>query len=257
MPDEKSTSAPPTYRPMTSEDGIAHAIKLVNHHLAWLPNCQYLTVEVLYNGMYRSLRLVDHPHRPPHPEGVWFDDLVSAACRYHFGCTRGSARPRQGETKPDGSPVFEFREVWPEPTRLKIHEDVPVAIETSPPAGDVIRVRTAAYAGADQTSVIFASCYQALERRFGAGELAWVTGKDHRLTFRPTPHARVNSLVPCRYQIERAGGQMTELVIYVPSRVTRTWKGLTEAIAKECRLRFGVGMLGYVPELGETTFAWK
>lgn len=237
------------YKLLTAEDGVVRA-------MAWTQNApremaSTIQVPVLYNRVKHSVSVLDWPYRPPHPDGVWLDDLVAAACRIRFSCSRGTCRPVQGE---EG--LLEFREVWPDPTRSKIHEDIAVEIHAKPPHCDVIRVRTSAYPGADVTSVIHASAYQALERRYGAGELVVPTGKDHKLEFTPNPHASVHRLVPCRYSIQRDGGRLTEVVIYIPAAATRSWTDIVASITKECRLRLGPGSLKYLPELGECSFSW-
>jgi len=246
-------------------DNLKAGVHFSEHgQLVPIDGSQILARDVAYRGGMKRVFVRDSGIRPPDPSGVWVDDLLSAACRIVFGVKRGSCRPVQGASH------FEFREFWNDPTRYKVIEDVTVEYAPSmrqkrpgdlPPLTtadrDTIHVQTSAYPGVDVASVVFASAYQALERKFGGGGLHWVPNKDTVLRFEANSIAIVNTLVPCHYTIIRNGGSSSEIVIYVTHDAARNWDMLVGAIAAECRRQFGVGAIGYSPEHGECTFTWK
>jgi len=246
-------------------DNLKDGVHFSPHgQLVAIEGSQILARDVAYRGGTKRIFIRDSGIRPPDPSGVWVDDLLSAACRHVFGASRGTCRPIQGTNQ------FEFREFWIDPTRYKVIEDVTVEYAPwmlqpqsagMPPlttiGRDVIHVVTSAYPGADVSSVVFASAYQALERKFGCGELKWVPNKDTVLRFEAKPRALVNTLVPCHYTIIRNGGSSSEIIIYVTVDMVRNWDGICGAVSAECRRQFGAGSLGYSPEHGECTFTWK
>lgn len=214
--------------------------------------CQNLAFSVTFRSATKRINIIDNGMRPPEPGGIWIDDLLSASCRHVFGVKRGSCRKIQGTDH------FEFREFWHDPTRYKVIENVKVEYAPSMQRpSDIVKVETSAYPGADVASVVFASAYQCIERKFGGGTLEWVPNKDCVLRFEANPEAIVNTLVPCRYTIITNGGRSQEIVIYVPHDLTRSWDALKLAVTTECRKKIGPGTISYMPELGECTFQFK
>lgn len=217
------------------------------------PGSQTLaSFDVLFGSVVRTVTVIDSGKRPPEPDGVWIDDLLSAACRNIAGATRGSCRKLQGTDQ------FEFREYWTDPTRYKVVENV--TVEYAPEmkrASDVVNVETTAYPGADVASVVFASAYLLLERKFGGGKLEWVKNRDCLLRFEANPGNAVNHLVQCRYTIVMNGGVSKEIVINIPAAESRNWGSIRNAVQNLCRPTLGPGVLQYAPELGETNFYWK
>lgn len=209
--------------------------------------------EVLYQGVVRKVWVVDDGKRPPADGGVWLDDLISAACRRLFGLRRGSARrvaALQGR--------IEFREAWPTPTLYRVVRRVPLTVAPGPgvPAElkDVVVVHSQALPGADEDSVILCSAYQLCLRRYGPGLIRFASPS--RLEFTPGGPADAGEVVHYHHQVVRPGGVQAAVVTPVGRELAKAWPVVVDAVAANCRKKFGAGELKYEPELGETYFSF-
>lgn len=213
-----------------------------------------VAVRVQYNGTMRDVWVYDAGLRPPHPQGIWLDDLVNTACRRLFGSAKGSARAVQGQD------YLEFRDFWEDPVTYRIDQRVNVErvyAPDKPPAANVCRVRMTAFPGADEEALILARAGQECERHWGPGEAKYVAGRTDRIVFTPMAVSAMSGLVPCRYTVHRAGGKSHDLVIRIPISSVANWPAISYSLTIACRTKFGAGELSYAPELGEVHFYWK
>lgn len=217
-------------------------------------------LSVLYNGVFQSIWVMDPGTRPPDEGGVWFDDLVSEACRQIFGCTRGSARPITGQ--PAGNQQLEFREVWPDPLIGKVVERVKLKVENQ--YGNEYReiscvVSCRAVPGADLESVIRAELYAICRRNLGPGILRQPSASHWTWQERPELHEDVAPAAPeyvCRFTVHRFG-HPHEVMITLPPSFGGDWAVTQRKITDVCKVRFGSGRLIYCPESSETSFDWR
>jgi len=205
------------------------------------------TFSVLYRGLHHDIEVLDRGFRPPHPQGQWIDQMVAEACRVRFGCDKGSCRVVQGTTD-----TLEFREAWEQPLVAKVWRDVDLVVE---PGGrkDRVCVRSRSVPGADEAAVIFAAAFALCKRRLGPGELSW--RGDSALVYKVGGRSD-DPTIPCRYTVHH-GNTSAEILVDLPSPRSCEWEAVVYFVSKACLARFGSGRLEYLPDLGETHFAWK
>lgn len=209
---------------------------------------------VQYRGNVFRILIADTGKRPPDPDGVWLDELLSAACRCHFGAGKGSCRKVQGTDN------YEFREFWEEPTRYKVVERVRCEVIDATGAvvkNEDIKIDTTAYPGADVRSVVFASAIRLCQQKFGVGMMEWVPGKDHKVRYTAGKKPTMDRFVEAQYTIHRKGGISNVITIHLSPEQSRDWGAIKWAVESECHKKYGTGRVTYMPELGEVCFGFQ
>jgi hypothetical protein len=244
---------------ITSDDRVAEVVRTLEDgkNVATRPQGlardlpgDRVCARVLYRARAHAVWFVDPGVRPPAPGGVWRDDLITAACRFRFGVSRGTCRALPA---PVLGTQLEFREWWPDAVREQVAADVRVACPDRD-FDQTLHVRTAVFPGADQESVVFAAAYQACAAQFGPGQLIWKGAS--ALHFTPTPDNPADPRLHCRYTVHRRGGRPVDLVVRPPLATGKDWGALVAFVRAECAAKFGPGAVTYSPELGETHFRY-